>query len=150
MQRDTNRTGSRPAGPAPRGSFSFRRIRSDQAQVHRSGGSRDSRNCEEKTMGYFHPIYRDKHTVLPGVGTIHSHSVGSTSHTTGFDHYFMPEGAEKELPGHVRFSTFIHEDGRIAWRFAYATGPISRQREGREPRPAAETPNEFPQRKRTG
>src|SRR3546814_8971432 len=73
MQRDTNRTGSRPAGPAPRGSFSFRRIRSDQAQVHRSGGSRDSRNCEEKTMGYFHPIYRDKHTVLLGVGTIHSH-----------------------------------------------------------------------------
>src|SRR3546814_1560749 len=74
----------------------FRSIRSDQAQVHRSGGSRDSRNCEEKTMGYFHPIYRDKHTVLPGVGTIHSHSVGSTSHTTGFDHYFLPEGRSEE------------------------------------------------------
>src|SRR3546814_11942739 len=100
----------------------FRSIRSDQAQVHRSGGSRDSRNCEEKTMGYFHPIYRDKHTVLPGVGTIHSHSVGRTSHTTGFDHYFLPEGAEKEIPGHVRLSTFVDEDGRIAWPFVNDTG----------------------------
>src|SRR3546814_4144872 len=95
-------------------------------------------------MGYFHPIYRDKHTVLPGVGTIHSHSVGNTSHTTGFDHYFLPEGAEKEIPGHVRFSTFIDEDGRIAWRFVYATGPISRKRDWREPRLDEETQIDFP------
>src|SRR3546814_7021671 len=95
-------------------------------------------------MGYFHPIYRDKHTVLPGVGTIHSHSVGSTAHPPGFEHYSLPQGAEKEIPRHVRFSTFIDEDGRIAWRFVYATGPISRKRDWREPRLDEETQIDFP------
>src|SRR3546814_961822 len=95
-------------------------------------------------MGYFHPIYRDKHSVLPGVGTIHSHSVGSTSHTTGFDHYFLPEGAEKEIPGHVRFSTFIDEDGRISWRFVYATVSLFRQHDWPEPRLDEATQIDFP------
>src|SRR3546814_11553301 len=45
---------------------------------------------------------------------------------------------------HVRFSTFIDEDGRIAWRFVYATGPISRKRDWREPRLDEETQIDFP------
>src|SRR3546814_10932515 len=45
---------------------------------------------------------------------------------------------------HVRFSTFIDEDGRIAWRFVYATGPISRKRDWREPRLDEETQIAFP------
>lgn len=95
-------------------------------------------------MGYFHPIYRDKHTVLPGVGTIHSHGVGSCAHTTGFDHYFLPEGAEKQIAGNVRFSTFIEEDGSLAWRFVHAIGPISRKRDWREPRLDEETQLDYP------
>src|SRR3546814_19117860 len=40
--------------------------------------------------------------------------------------------------------SFIDEDGRIAWRFVYATGPISRKRDWREPRLDEETQIDFP------
>lgn len=79
-------------------------------------------------MSYFGSIYADKNQVIPGLGTIHSHCVGSTAHTTGHDHYFLADGAEKPVAGSVRFSAFITEDGEIAWRFVHATGPIGRKR----------------------
>lgn len=79
-------------------------------------------------MSYFGSIYADKNQVIPGVGTIHSHCVGSTAHTTGHDHYFLADGAEKPVMGSVRFSAFITEDGNVAWRFVHATGPVNRKR----------------------
>lgn len=73
-------------------------------------------------MSYFHPIYSDKHTILPGFGKIHSQTVGNTSHTTGYDHYFLADGAEKPHPGLVRFAAYVTEDGQIAWKMISASG----------------------------
>lgn len=71
---------------------------------------------------------------IPGFGTLEGHSVGTCNHTTGYDHYFLPEGAEKRISGHVRFSAEIDSNGEVAWRFVYATGPNDRKRPwGAEP-----------------
>jgi hypothetical protein len=95
-------------------------------------------------MSYFTPLYGDKHTELPGFGTIYSHSVGSTSRSTGFDHYFLPAGAEKEIAGSVRFAVHIEADGKLAWRFMFAEGPNSRARSWRETALTEATQIDFP------
>ena len=95
-------------------------------------------------MSYFAPIYRDKHVILAGLGTIHSHSVGSTAYTTGHDHYFLAEGAEKPVAGSVRFAAKVGETGEIEWRFVHATGANSRKRDWREPALTEDTQVDFP------
>lgn len=95
-------------------------------------------------MSYFHPIHARNHTVMPGVGKIHTHSVGNTSYTTGLDHYFLAEGAEKRVAGSVRFSAFVDETGRIAWRFVHVEGPEARRIGWKGPRPTEQTQTDFP------
>lgn len=95
-------------------------------------------------MTYFSPIYRDKHVILPGLGTIHSHSVGSTAYTTGHDHYFLAEGAEKPVSGAVRFAAAVGDDGEIEWRFVMATGPNQRKRHWKDPVITEDTQTDFP------
>ena len=94
-------------------------------------------------MSYFHPIYRNKHTVIPGVGTVHSQSVGSCNYTTGIDHRFLPEGADKEISGHVRFSAYVAESGKLEWRFVSATGPKSRKRDWQAPKLSEDTQVDY-------
>ena len=95
-------------------------------------------------MPYFSPIYAKDHTVLPGIGRIHTHGVGNTRHTTGLDHYFLAEGAEKPVVGSVRFSAHVSETGGIAWRFVHADGPMARKRHWNDPRVTEETQADFP------
>lgn len=95
-------------------------------------------------MSYFEPFYSKKHTLAPGLGKIYSHAVGSTSGSTGFDHYFLPEGADKPIIGTVRFSTYIAENGEVAWAFVSAEGPISRKRSWRDLALTEETQVDFP------
>ena len=95
-------------------------------------------------MTYFHPIHARNHTVMPGIGKIHTHSVGNTSYTTGLDHYFLAEGAEKPVTGSVRFSAFVDDAGEIAWRFVHAEGPEARKRGWKEPRLTEATQVDFP------
>lgn len=95
-------------------------------------------------MSYFHPIYARNHTTLPGIGTIHTHSVGSTAHTTGIDHYFKAEGADRAITGSVRYAATIAEDGSVAWILAHVHGPSSRRRDWKLPRLTEETQEDFP------
>jgi hypothetical protein len=95
-------------------------------------------------MPYFSAIYAKDHTVLPGIGRIHTHGVGNTRYTTGLDHYFLAEGAEKPVTGSVRFSAYVSEEGQIAWRFVHADGPMLRARHWKDPRITEDTQVDFP------
>lgn len=68
------------------------------------------------------PMYARRNTTIPGLGIIHGYSVGGCSHTSGFDMHFLAEGADEPVKGHVRFSTFVADDGTLQWRFVSATG----------------------------
>ena len=60
---------------------------------------------------YFDGDLGDKRIVAyPGIGRVYGHSVGSCSHTTGFDLYFKAEGADEATPGMVRFVAKVAED----------------------------------------
>lgn len=95
-------------------------------------------------MSYFDPIYADQHTVIPGIGKIYTHSVGSTAHTTGLDHYFLPENADKPICGHVRFSAAIADDGSVIWECVSIDSPNSRKLHRKDARPTEATQTDYP------
>ena len=79
------------------------------------------------------PMYASRNTTIAGIGVIHGYSVGSCSHTCGFDMHFLAAGADQPVKGHVRFSTFVAEDGTLQWRFVSATGDGHWNRDWRLP-----------------
>ena len=46
------------------------------------------------------PMYASRNTTIAGIGVIHGYSVGSCSHTCGFDMHFLAAGADQPA-GHV-------------------------------------------------
>jgi len=61
--------------------------------------------------------YGIKTVAVPGQGTYGFQSVGNTSHTTGFDVYFHPEGMPARAPGYGRMRVVITED--LGWDVEY-------------------------------
>lgn len=76
---------------------------------------------------YFDSDLGDKRIVtFPGIGRVYGHSVGSCSHTTGFDLFFKAEGADEATRGMVRFVARVAEDGTLVWVFDQASGGTTR------------------------
>lgn len=95
-------------------------------------------------MSNFTPINRDSLTPIENVGVIFSQTVGNCRGTTGYDHHLKLDGAERQLPGYVRFSAFVADNGTIQWRFVTADGPLARKRSYKEPKLTEETQVDFP------
>lgn len=70
-------------------------------------------------MSDFNLRNRSLHTV-EGLGSFIYQCVGNTSHTTGCDHFFLREGADKPHRGAVRFKARVTTEGSIAWDIASA------------------------------
>jgi len=95
------------------------------------------------SLHYFEtPMYAGRVVAFPGVGRVYGFSVGSCSHTLGYDMYFMAEDAEAPVRGMVRFCTSVAEDGTLQWRFSSVTGPGTR--DWRLPAPTEHDQPYFP------
>jgi hypothetical protein len=78
-------------------------------------------------MGLFDPFHRRNHTVLPGIGTIHTQGVAN-AFVGSLSHSFLAEGADKSVAGSVVLGVRIADDGSTHWVVETIDGPDARKR----------------------
>lgn len=94
-------------------------------------------------MGNFDRFHARNHTVIPGVGAIHTQGVAN-AYVSSLEHTFLADGAEKPVPGRILFGVRIADDGSTHWVVEEINGPAARRLPYDAPRPTESDQTDFP------
>jgi len=94
-------------------------------------------------MSNFTPFHARNHTVVPGVGTIHTQGVAD-AYLDWQEHTFLAEGADAPVAGRILFGLRIADDGSTHWVMDEVNGPATRRLHWSEPKPTERDQADFP------
>lgn len=94
-------------------------------------------------MSNFSPFHARNHTIMPGVGTIHTQGVAN-AYLDWQEHTFLAEDAEKPVAGRVLFGLRIADDGSTHWVMDDVNGPATRRLHWSEAKPTEQDQADFP------